>query len=229
MNIKNNELMNSLLKKDFLKKTATFTGHRPHILYGYDLRHPYYQVLAREILKKCEFLLLEKDVEYFISGCALGTDTVSFFAVEQLKRKYPNRNIKNILAIPYSDLPKIWKSNTDIDRFNRMKLACDGYIEVDSLPKYNPWGYPVGEFNGKKLNSRNEFMVDYSSFIIAITLGIPSGTENCLNYLKQNRPEVDIQRIHPTKILETKENKEFIYKLNSKLDNSLKKKFNISI
>lgn len=227
MNIKNRDLINKLINKDFFKETATFTGHRPHKLYGYDLRHPYYQVLAREIFKQCEFLLLNKEVKYFISGCALGADTVSFFAVEQLKRKYPNKDIKNILAIPYADLSKIWKSKTDIDRFDRMKASCDGYIEVDSIPKYNPWGYPIGEYNSKKLNSRNEFMVDYSSFIIAITLGEPSGTENCLNYLNKNRPEVYINRIHPEKILEIKENKEFISKLTFKLDDSLKRKFNI--
>lgn len=227
MNIKNGIFIENLIKGQFIGQTATFTGHRPNKLYGYDLRHPYYQVLAREILKKCEFLLLKKGVNFFISGCALGSDSVAFFAVEQLKRKYPDKEIKNILAIPYKDLAKAWKSNVDIDRFERMKRDCDGFIEVDSIPKYNPWGYTVGEYNWNKLDSRNKFMVDYSNFIIAISLDVPSGTQNCINYLKENKPEVEIHKIHPLRILEDNNNKEFANRLILKLPSNLKDKFNL--
>lgn len=201
MFIKNNELIEKILNKENLKETATFTGHRPNKLYGYDLGDRKYQILAKEIFKIAEYLVLEKGVKYFISGCALGTDTVSFFAIEHLKRKYPNKEIKNILAIPYSSISNSWKSNIDIDRFQRMKLSCDGYIEVDSLSQYNPYGYSIGEYHKNKLNKRNEFMVDYSSFIIAITLGLSSGTENCLNYLRDNRKDVKIFKINPKEII----------------------------
>lgn len=198
MNIKNEELMKLILSKKVLNQTIAFTGHRPNKLYGYNLKDRRYQKLAWKIYHLCKKQMLENNIIYYISGCALGLDTVAFFAIEQLKRDFPDKNIKNILAIPYKTQSSNWISNEDKDRYKRMLKACDGFIEVDSIPEYNEWGYEVGVYNVNKLLSRDKFMADYCSKIIGVTTGLPSGTEKCLNYAKNNN--VEIIKINPKNI-----------------------------
>ncbi len=56
-----------------------FTAHRPHLLYGYELRNKKYQLLAKKIREICIMLIERYSIDTFITGGALGGDTVSFF------------------------------------------------------------------------------------------------------------------------------------------------------
>ncbi|ACA57257.1 hypothetical protein CLK_A0166 (plasmid) [Clostridium botulinum A3 str. Loch Maree] len=69
-----------------------FTAHRPHLLYGYELSNKKYQLLAKKIREICIMLIERYNVDTFITGGALGGDTVAFFVVENLKIWYPYVN-----------------------------------------------------------------------------------------------------------------------------------------
>lgn len=183
-----NQLLASIINSEVSEEMVCVTGHRPDRLYGYDLNNKKYQELATKIANKCEELILEKNIKYFITGGALGADTVSFFAIEFLKKKYPN--IKNIVAIPFKNVFIKWQP-TDIDRFNRMLSLADGVIEVDLLPKYNVPFIRKGDYHISKMNNKNDFMVDSSDYLLAVFDGKYRGsTYNTMSYAKYNNKEI---------------------------------------
>ena len=162
-----------------MKNTCCFTGHRPNKLFGYDLNNPNYQKLAKVIRQYCRYLVDNHGVDKFISGGALGVDTVAFFAVESLKKDYPH--IQNILAIPFVGQSSIWKNKVDIDRYERMLKIADRVVIVDTVEEYK------SNTIGQKLNRRNEYMVNNSSYLIATWNGDKSGgTYNCLKFANEN-------------------------------------------
>ena len=163
--------------------TACFTGHRPDKLYGYDLSNSNYQVLAHKLARIILDLYLNYNIDTFISGGALGVDTVAFFSVHYLKNKgYP---LKNILAIPFKGQQNRWKPK-DIERYNRMLTVADDIIYVDTVSGYNN-SYSIGQ----KLNTRNHYMVDNSKYVIAVYDGSSSGgTYNCIQYAKKYNKEI---------------------------------------
>lgn len=154
--------------------TCCFTGHRPNKLYGYDLSNPKYQELAKVIKWYCKFLYVEHGVRRFITGGALGFDTLAFFAVNSLKSTYPD--IQNVLAIPFVGQENAWKSPIDVDRYNRMKSLADEIIITSKIDEYS------ANSIGGKLNKRNHYMVDNSNYIVGLWDGTSGGTANCVNY-----------------------------------------------
>ena len=111
--------------------TCCFTGHRPNKIFGYDISSPQYQPLTKLVRAYCEYLYLNYGVRNFISGGALGFDTIAFFAVNSLKSKYPD--INNILAIPFIGQENAWRSVIDKERYNRMKSLADSVVIVEDL------------------------------------------------------------------------------------------------
>lgn len=73
------------------------TGHRPKLLYGYDLNNEKWQALK----EKLKGLLLEENCTEAITGMALGTDQI--FALAVLELKESGKDIKLICAIPCKD------------------------------------------------------------------------------------------------------------------------------
>ena len=164
-------------------KTATFTGHRPQFFNNvYDIQNKLYKPIIEQITNTSEDLI-KQGVTKFISGSALGIDTIAFFCIHKLKAKYPD--LKNILAIPYECQGSNWNEN-DIKWLNMMKQLADEVVYVDELERYKVGR--AGTYNPKKLNKRNEYMVDESDFVIAVWSGEKSGTKNCIGYaLTQNK------------------------------------------
>lgn len=163
-------------------KTITFTGHRPDKLYGYDLKNDKYLKLNKLLEILLEEKILNEGYDTFISGGALGFDTVAFLSVKNLKKKYPN--IKNIIAVPFENQPLKWSSK-DINLYNWMKSVADEVVFVDSLENYNMTNTDVGIFHKDKLMIRNEYMVDNADLLIALWDGKnKSGTANCVRYAK---------------------------------------------
>lgn len=167
-------------------KICTFTGHRPNKLYGYNLKHPKYL----ELNKFLESILEEKiknGYDVFISGGALGFDTVAFLSVNNLKKKYPH--IKNILAIPFEEQYIKWNESDKKIYFGMKKLA-DKIIYVDTVEGYNRTVAPNGKFNANKLKIRNEYMIDESDCLIALwNYDNKSGTGHCVRYAKNKLSE----------------------------------------
>lgn len=50
------------------------------------------------------------------------------------------------------------------------------------LKAYKPVVVCPGDYAAWKLNTRNKFMVDHSSFVMALWDGSDSGTKNCIDY-----------------------------------------------
>lgn len=174
-------------------KTITFTGHRPNKLYGYNLKHPKYL----ELNKLLESMLEEKikdGYDTFITGGALGFDTVAFLSVKNLKKKYPH--IKNIMAIPFKNQYIKW-NEYDRRLYATMKTIADEIVYVDTLDYYKRTNTVEGEFHSNKLKIRNEYMIDNSDFLIALWDGdYKSGTGHCVNYAKKKLSQ-DIIVIEP--------------------------------
>jgi uncharacterized phage-like protein YoqJ len=171
-----------------IEETACFTGHRPDKLGGYaEFNNSTTKKIYKKLIERIIYLIETLNINTFISGGALGVDTIAFFAVNEVKQKY-YPNIKNILAVPYEDQNLIWKSEEDLDRYEIIKKLADEIIYVDELPNYKLNGFPIKRYHIDKLQKRNEFMVDCSSIIISVWDGSSGGTKNCIKYAnKKNK------------------------------------------
>jgi Uncharacterized protein conserved in bacteria len=175
-------------------KTCCFTGHRPQALWGYDITIENYIKLAKLIKIECIRLIEDKGVNRFITGGALGIDTIAFLVVYKLKKEYPD--IQNILSIPFKNQAIKWFNQTDVDRYNKMKEHADEIVYVDLLDKYKVKGIADDVYHPAKMQKRNEYMVDNSGHVIAVWNGDKKGgTWNCVKYAKNNCNE--ITRIDP--------------------------------
>lgn len=192
MNDKGRRMINILKPQ----QTCAFTAHRPSKLYGYNIYTPKYYKLGRLIRKKCINLIENQDISNFISGGALGGDTISFLVINKLKGTYPN--IKNILAVPFRNQPIKWINQEDTDRYNHIKTLADKIIYVDTLEQYKLKGYQEDIYYPAKMQKRNEFMVDNCDILIAVWDGSRGGTYNCIKYCEKQGKE--IIRINPKEI-----------------------------
>lgn len=166
-----------------INNTCCFTGHRPTKLYGYDLNNPNYQVLAHKLARVIYSLHIQYGVDTFISGGALGLDTVAFFAVEYVKSKgYP---VKNVLAVPFKGQESRWTAES-INRYNRMLKLADTVVYVDTIDGY------TGNYSiAKKLDIRNHYMVDNSKFVVTAYDGSSrGGTYNCIKYAESHHKKI---------------------------------------
>lgn len=164
-------------------KTITFSGHRPNKLYGYNLKDPKYLKLNKFLEDILENKIVEEGYDTFISGGALGFDTVAFLSVKNLKKKYSH--IRNIMAVPFQNQPVKW-SQKDQRLYAWMKDTADEVIYVDSLEGYNRTNSEAGAFNPDKLKIRNEYMIDNADFLIALwDMDYKSGTGHCVGYAKK--------------------------------------------
>ena len=161
-----------------------FTGNRN--IYGYNYKDRRY---ARLMNKLDEYLIKEgfyKDGNKFISGGALGFDTLAFRMIDKASKTY---NIENILAIPFENQSKKW-SDRDKQVYEDMKLIADKVIYVDTLNDYKIKTVPIGMYHPAKMQKRNAFMVDNSDLVISCWNGTKSGTYNCIKYAKKKGKKV---------------------------------------
>lgn len=169
-----------------------FTGHRPDKLYGYNLYKRQYYQLSSILQKLCENLIEKCGVDGFISGGALGFDTLAFKEVDKLKNKY---EIENIIAIPFLNQDCKWLESSKIE-YHKCKTKADKIFYVDEIEGYKIKGENIGNYNPAKMQLRNQFMVDNSDYVIACWDGVLSGgTWNCIKYALNNNKRV--LHIHP--------------------------------
>lgn len=181
-------------QEELKNKTCSFTGHRPNSLYGYNIMANDYIRLAELIRDECIRLIKNKGVARFISGGALGVDTIAFLIIHKLKQKYPD--IENILAIPFKNQSCKWFNQNDIDRYEKIKTLADDIVYVDLLEDYKVKGIEDNIYHPAKMQKRNEYMVDNSSYTIAVWNGEKKGgTWNCIKYARDKGNE--ITRVNP--------------------------------
>lgn len=174
------------------KLAISFTGHRTKELFGtWELNNKKSRELSKIMTNLLRNLIEKRGANEFISGGALGADTIAFICVNALKKEYPE--IKNILAIPYKEQGENW-AEEDKKRYRKMKEKADEIIYVDKEEKYKAKNdTPEGKHSGRKMYLRNVYMVDHSDLLIAIYDGSNkkgSGTANCYNYAKKKNKKI---------------------------------------
>lgn len=160
-----------------IEKSCCFTGHRPkHYQFGADESHPDCVKIKDFIHNSCKYLIAEKGVVHFISGGALGVDTWAMEEVLSLKKAYPAITLE--CALPYAGMSERF-SHIDRQRHDALITRCDVVTVV------------CPEYTGRAcLDKRNEHMVDHARYLIAVWLGIMSGTGRTVKYAERHGREI---------------------------------------
>ncbi len=166
-----------IINKDLSACTACATGYRPQKCpWGFN-EDDYRCVDMRGRTK----IKVEKSIQHgykiFISGMAIGFDTIFAEVVLELKEKYPY--IKLIAALPCRDQYKLWKA-PQIERYNKILKQCD---DIRCLYE---------EFTDNCMQERNDYMLNCSSLVFALFDGKPGGTRYTINNAKQKGLKVEI-------------------------------------
>lgn len=148
-------------------KTVCFTGHRK-----IDLNYAY---KLPSVLKNTITDMIEHGARRFITGGAMGFDTVAALCVIELKEKYPEISLE--LILPCKDQSKGWNSIG--------KAAYDVVIAHADSVKYLHDTYVSG-----CMYERNRSLIDASDICISFCLRNIGGTAYTVSYAKQHGKRV---------------------------------------
>lgn len=160
-----------------LEYTCCFTGHRPKKL-PFKIEHDDEQfqklksVLSTEILR----LIAQEKVTHFISGMAIGVDTICAEIILNLKSEY---GITLECAIPCRNQNAKW---------NELQKAT--YEQI--LRQADIITYLQDDYSRGCMQKRNKYMVDKSLYIIAVWNGKKSGTKNTVTYAQKKNRKIKI-------------------------------------
>lgn len=151
-----------------INKTCCFTGHRPEKIKE-DI-----DVIKANLAKEIKNAI-ELGYDTFLTGMAPGTDTWAADIILDLKKD--NTDIKLICAIPFRGVernrtPELQK------RFHEILEASDGAEYMSE--KYKRWVFLA----------RDRWMVDHSSYVIAVYNGSYGGTQYTVDYTKKNGKQI---------------------------------------
>ena len=167
------------------KRICCFTGHRPDKLpWGYNESDPACEKL-KETLEYWIVKLIEYGVIRFYTGMAMGVDIWAAEIVLRMKDQYPDNDIKLIAAIPYANQTAKWNDEWKT-RYNDILEQADEKILLQE------------EYTRGCLHARNRYMVDNSSFIIAVYNGEEGGTKYTIDYATKKGLRIKI--IDPRKM-----------------------------
>lgn len=158
------------------KQTCCFTGHR-HL--------PLEEVTQiAERLEQAIVRLIQSGVQYFMSGGALGFDTLAAQAVLKLRREYPH--IKLILALPCLAQTRGWRED-DIKIYEMVKTMADQVV------------YTSEEYTRGCMHKRNRYLVDHSSVCICYLTEDRGGTAYTVKYAgKHHLPIINLADMEDT-------------------------------
>lgn len=160
------------------QKTMCFSGHRPK---GLPWKGDERDERCEKLVGVINAILEEKIKEgfdYFISGMAIGVDTLCAEAVLRLREVYPH--IKLECALPCIDQTEKWHDE-QIERYSEiLKKADKVYYSSDK------------EYFRDCMNLRNKYMVDNSDLLLAVWNGKKGGTANTVKYARKKEKEVVI-------------------------------------
>lgn len=147
---------------DIKEKTCCFTGHR--------VLPAQQQEEIKNRLEKTVIQLIKKGFCRFLTGGALGFDTVAAQCV--LSQKQHNPQIKLILILPCPEQTKNWSTeNTAL--YHWIKSRCDGYLYLEKT-------YTQG-----CMFRRNRCLVDHSAQCICYLQKQSGGTYYTVSYAKK--------------------------------------------
>ncbi len=135
------------------EKVACFTGHRPnHLPFLLDESDRDFKKFKR-ILKKIIEGEIKNGISHFISGMAIGFDTLAAEIVLELKNKY---DITLECAIPCKNQDRLW----NLSQKNKYESVLKKADKVTLVSDFN-------YFNGC-MQIRNRYMIESSSVVIAL-------------------------------------------------------------
>ncbi len=149
------------------KNTCCFTGHR--VIPAKDYQNIYYKT-KEEIL-----MLIEKGVNKFICGGAIGYDLMCGEIVLYIRKEKPH--IKLEIAVPYKNQAQGF-SEVNKKRYERLLKEADKVTVLS------------GEYYRGCLHARNRYMADNSSYIIAYCTKTSGGSYYTLEYARKKGIEV---------------------------------------
>ena len=149
-------------------QSCCFTGHRPEKL---NITERDAKALLCDGIQSA----IDKGYRIFITGMAKGVDTWAGEMVLEFKNLYPD--IKLICALPF---PTFAMGVTSKERSIRQRLLDNATIVHMSYSAYSPLSF----------QSRNMWMVDNSSLVIALFTGEAGGTRNTINYAQAQGLEI---------------------------------------
>ncbi len=136
-------------------RTCFFTGHRR-------IAKEKIETVKKKITEHIETLIIKYDVKNFISGGALGFDTLAAEMVIEMREKYPH--IKLLMYLPCYGQSKKWTSNYQY----RYRLIISKADEVKFVTKE--------EYTEDCMKLRNLEMIKDAFFCISFCLVSSSGT-----------------------------------------------------
>ncbi len=148
-------------------KACCFTGHR---IIAKQFRENLPYQLKNQI---CH--LIKAGVTDFITGGALGFDTIAAQTILSMRQDFPQ--IRLILALPCKDQDKHWKEPNRQQYQNICNSADEIYYISE---KYSP----------TCMMKRNRFMVDHSSHCVFYLTNQRSGTYNTVAYAMEQDLEL---------------------------------------
>ena len=90
------------------QKTCCFSGHRPGKLsFGYDEDHPDCLRLKVKLIGEVDNMR-KSGVTTFLTGMAQGIDLIAAEIVLDIKRAYPDDNIRLVAVVPYEGQANRW-------------------------------------------------------------------------------------------------------------------------
>ena len=150
----------------FKEKTVCFSGHR-------QIERGHEKPLETELFAETK-RLIDDGYQIFISGMALGFDTMAAQCVIELKKRY---DIKLVAAIPYVGQADRW-NDRDRQRYFDILKQCDETVCISAA------------LSSGCYKERNKFMVDNSSALITYFVKDKTGTAQTVNYARQKEVKI---------------------------------------
>ncbi len=161
-----------------IETTCAFTGHRPiSFPWKYD-ETACDCVLLKDVLAEQISELIARGVTTFLSGMALGVDLWSARIVLNLRKENPALQLHCIL--PCEGQEDKWPASEKERYYSILKQA-------------NHVVYVNQKYKDNCMLERNRYMVDHSSFLLAVYNGkARSGTGSTVNYARRIGREIII-------------------------------------
>jgi uncharacterized phage-like protein YoqJ len=142
--------------------TIAATGHRPDKLGGYS------EEVFAKLTSLAEDIIVLARPKTVISGMALGWD-------QAVAQAAVNKGVPFIAAVPFVGQEKKWPVESQ-ERYRRLlNLALAERVVC------------TGGYAAEKMQTRNEWMVNQSTSVIALWDGSDGGTKNCVTYAQSQR------------------------------------------
>ena len=155
-------------KEEMRQRRCCFTGHRPNKMKDTESE------LKPRLAEAIE-AALAAGKRTFITGMARGTDIYAGELVLQYREAEPSIHL--ICALPHPDFEKSWSPHWQ-KRYQAILQQADFIKTV--CPEFSMGSY----------QTRNEYMVDRSSMVIAVFNGESGGTKNTIDYAREQGVEI---------------------------------------